>query len=653
VNVQLSAGGVDPQARAVFGHRDLFRPGYDDEPIGLDACEQSADVQVVMALGPHPVAVIRNSPFVVPKLLRPLDGEPPHFRALSRGHLRQRAGSVVMGAGQEQPAVRLSRVVVLEEKEPDIGRMLLGFAAEPALPHRHGFGPPGIAGAVGDIRRRGGDREQEQQSGFHDTSFHYTWEVLSKSARFALIPAVYLLFFFNLSGVGMLGPDEPRYAAIGREMARSGDWITPRLWGEPWFEKPPLLYWMTGAAFRAGLGDDLAPRLPVALLSVAFLFLYWRVLDREFGRRAAFFAAGMLATSAAWLAFSHVGVTDLPLAATFSAAMLLAMRRRWTVAAALLGAAVLAKGLVPLVLALPLLWVGRKRWKDFLRPAPVLAFLAVAVPWYALAAARHGTVFLEDFFLKHHLERFATDALKHEQPFWFYVPVLAAGLFPWTPAIVLLFQRKLYSDARLRFLLLWLAFGFVFFSAATNKLPGYLLPLIPAACALAGIALDRAGPAKWVVAASAALLALVPVIAAVLPVALLRGLSRADMPDVPWLVLAPVAVIAMGAWVWERAGRRAAAFGLIACGMVGAVVWLEVTTYPVLDRTVSARGVWREIQSRSGDVCVGDVNRGWRYNLNYYSGSPLPACREQARPIRIELGPSGAAVIFPAPWGRT
>lgn len=480
----------------------------------------------------------------------------------------------------------------------------------------------------------------------------YIWEVRSSVAWLALIPAIYILFFFNLSGVGMLGPDEPRYAAIGREMARSGDWITPRLWGEPWFEKPPLLYWMTGAAFRAGLSEDLAPRLPVALLSVAFLFLYWRVIGREFGRRAAGFAAGMLATSVAWLAFSHTGVTDLPLAATFSAAMLLALRwvdggdpKPLTYTGALLGAAVLAKGLVPLVLALPLLWVGRRRSKDFLRPAPVLAFLAVAVPWYALATAQHGYAFLEEFFLKHHFGRFVTGELKHVQPFWFYLPVLAAGLFPWTPVVVLLWGRKLYSDVRLRFLLLWVVFGFVFFSASTNKLPGYLLPLMPALCALAGVALDRAGKAHWVLAACAALLGLAPVIAAVLPAALLRGLSRAEMPDVPWAALAAVAVVALGVWVWERAGRRAAAFGLIVCGMVAGVAWLEISTYPVLDRAVSARGVWREIRSRAGEVCVGDVNRGWRYNLNYYSGLPLPACGEQPRPVRIESGPGGIAEI--------
>ena len=77
-----------------------------------------------------------------------------------------------------------------------------------------------------------------------------------------------VVYLINLGGSGFLGPDEPRYASIGREMARSSDWITPQLWGQPWFEKPALLYWMTGAAFRIGLGPDLAQRLPVAMMSV-------------------------------------------------------------------------------------------------------------------------------------------------------------------------------------------------------------------------------------------------------------------------------------------------------------------------------------------------------------------------------------------------
>src|SRR6059058_1547329 len=91
-----------------------------------------------------------------------------------------------------------------------------------------------------------------------------------------LLYLLYLLYFFGLTNAGLVGPDEPRYAAVARQMAQSGDWITPRLWGEPWFEKPALLYWMEAAAFRLGLSEDLAPRLPVAVFSVAFLiFFYW------------------------------------------------------------------------------------------------------------------------------------------------------------------------------------------------------------------------------------------------------------------------------------------------------------------------------------------------------------------------------------------
>src|SRR5438445_5268183 len=104
---------------------------------------------------------------------------------------------------------------------------------------------------------------------------------------------IYFLYFFHLTTAGMLGPDEPRYAAIGREMARSGDWVTPRLWGQPWFEKPALLYWMTGAAFRLGLGDELAPRLPGATIGALFLgFFYW-AMRREFGGQAAAIAAAI------------------------------------------------------------------------------------------------------------------------------------------------------------------------------------------------------------------------------------------------------------------------------------------------------------------------------------------------------------------------
>jgi 4-amino-4-deoxy-L-arabinose transferase-like glycosyltransferase len=116
--------------------------------------------------------------------------------------------------------------------------------------------------------------------------------------------AIYFVYFFHLTVVGIGGTDEPRYAAIARDMAVSGDWITPRLFGAGWFEKPALVYWMIGLGFRMGLSQDLAPRLPIAILSVAFLCFYYWVLGREFGTRAALFSVLLLGTSAFWIAFS-------------------------------------------------------------------------------------------------------------------------------------------------------------------------------------------------------------------------------------------------------------------------------------------------------------------------------------------------------------
>jgi 4-amino-4-deoxy-L-arabinose transferase-like glycosyltransferase len=128
-----------------------------------------------------------------------------------------------------------------------------------------------------------------------------------------------------LGTAGLVGPDEPRYASIGREMALSGDWITPRLWGAPWFEKPPLLYWLIAWAHRAGLRDELAARLPGALCGAGFLVFYWWVLRRLGRVREAYVAVVLLGATAGWMAVGNVAATDMPLAASFNACLLAAL----------------------------------------------------------------------------------------------------------------------------------------------------------------------------------------------------------------------------------------------------------------------------------------------------------------------------------------
>jgi 4-amino-4-deoxy-L-arabinose transferase-like glycosyltransferase len=449
----------------------------------------------------------------------------------------------------------------------------------------------------------------------------------------------YFLFFFHLSATGMLAPDEPRYASVGREMARSGDWVTPRLWGEPWFEKPALLYWMTGAAFRLGLNADLAPRLPVAIASVAFLIFFFFTLRREFGWQPAAYATAILATSAGWVAYSQNGVTDIPLAATFSAAVLLLLR--WVksgdrhpslpLASGMLALAVLAKGLVPLVLIAPVIWIGRRRIADLLRPQVWGTFLVIAAPWYILCYLRNGRPFLEKFFWEHHFARFSSTSLLHEQPFWFYGWVLLAGLFPWTP-LVLLIRRQ--DDPRWRVLALTVAFGIVFFSLSVNKLPGYLLPLLPALAALMGIALAESRRNTAVLVACAVMAGFIPAIAGLLPQALARGITRSHLSVDGWMWTIPVL---LGLSVMRL--RAATAMLVLMTAIIAGVVYVKVASLPKVDEAYSARPIWREIAGRRDEVCIVQMERSWRYGLNYYSETPLPDCAVSERPFHIVQHP--------------
>jgi len=463
-------------------------------------------------------------------------------------------------------------------------------------------------------------------------------------ALWLVVPLAFFLYFYHLGAVGLFGPDEPRYASIAREMAHSGDWITPRLWGEPWFEKPALLYWMEGIGFAAGLDTEWAPRLPVALLAAGFLAFYWWILRREFGCRAAWFSTLILGTCVGYWGASQAAVPDLPLTATFSAAMLLALPwvgkregRFLPAAGALLGLAVLAKGLLPLVLAAPFLWWSRGKSEPpggQFRMRAVLLAVAVAAPWYMLCYAANGWPFIEIFFMRHQFGRFTSADLMHEQPWAFYAPVLLGLLAPWTPLIPLAARRTALRDPRRQFLLAWVLFGLVFFSLAVNKLPGYVLPLLPAAAALLGAALDEASNARRWLACCVLLLVMYPAVEPMLPAAVAVGTSRAPGPTLQWTWLLPL-VLAVPVWLLETRGRRLAAMLCLTLAATAGAVYLKLAAAPQLDRRASARSLWHEIEGRAGGVCVGEVERNWRYGLNYYSVEPLPDCAREPKPVEV------------------
>lgn len=470
--------------------------------------------------------------------------------------------------------------------------------------------------------------------------------------KLLLFTALALLYLTNLAGTGFIGPDEPRYASIGREMARSGDWITPKLDGQPWFEKPPLLYWTNAAAQLSHLKDEWAARLPVALIGLLFLFFFHRTLAREFSPTVALASTAILGTSAGWAALSFAAVTDMPMAAALNGALLVSLfgpqalgsrssggrvvrytAQGW-IAGVLLGFAVLTKGFVPIVLIAPVFLVARGK-----RLQMLVACVAVAAPWYLLNFAVNGTEFWNEFFWKHHVLRFISPTLEHEQPFWWYVPVLLAAMFPWTPLLALIGSRRAIEDERVRFLLIYIAWGFVFFSASTNKLPGYLLPLLPALAIAMGVALDRSrNAARWLVAC-ALLLTAVPVIAAILPDALNNGITRVRWTGFGgWTMLAvaliPFAAAAAAWWLaredadQEWSGRRKWSALVVAMAAVLSMGYLKWATFPVLDRQVSVRAFWREHKDAVSQACFAYVRRSAVYGLNYYNERPLSECRD-------------------------
>lgn len=457
------------------------------------------------------------------------------------------------------------------------------------------------------------------------------------------------LHLYGLGNAGLIGPDEPRYADIGRAMYESGDWVTPRLFGQPWFEKPVLLYWMVAAGFALGGDDTWGPRLPVALLALAALLGFYWLLRPWLGESRALAASVFLAISAGWLGYSHAAATDLPLTVFFAAGMLLSMpwalrgeRRLLPYAAACFAMASLAKGLVPLVLAAPLLLFGWRRAFDWLRPLPVLAFAAISLPWYAFCYARNGQAFVDEFFWKHHVSRFFSPELQHVQPFWFYLPVLLGLLFPAMPLLLNLASRgpegRPWREPAFRFFAAWAGFGLVFFSASTNKLPGYLLPLLPACCAMLAYRLDDSRRTRWLLAAVAFLIPVYGLVGSVLPQALGGGIRQAKLLDVQWSWLLLSFAAGAIAWFLTRTHGYTPVLLLLPVLCAASIGSLMTSSLPAAGERSSARALWGRLEAQAHAVCIGpSTHRAVEYGLRYYSHGRIPLCAVEARPIQLQM----------------
>jgi 4-amino-4-deoxy-L-arabinose transferase-like glycosyltransferase len=345
--------------------------------------------------------------------------------------------------------------------------------------------------------------------------------LLAKRAWVMLFAAVCAVYFYGLGAVGLLGPDEPRYAQVAREMYARGDWVTPTLAGHTWFEKPALLYWLTSAAYGLFGVTEFAARAGSALagvLTVSLVGLAARRAEFESGeglRGLGVTCAGVAASTLGLMVFARASSFDTVLTATVTGALACfycseagrgAGRRPWLVGFYLfVGASLLAKGLVGVVIpagVVAVYFVLRRRWPGLLRLGlwwGALLALMVAATWYGPVIARHGRVFVDEFFVQHHFARYVSNKYHHPQPFWFYLPITLALALPWTfflaggvAGAAGVNARAEDAASKLRVLALaWLVVPVLFFSASGSKLPGYVLPALPGAALLAGDAVHR------------------------------------------------------------------------------------------------------------------------------------------------------------------
>jgi 4-amino-4-deoxy-L-arabinose transferase-like glycosyltransferase len=482
------------------------------------------------------------------------------------------------------------------------------------------------------------------------------------------------LFFYGLGQFGLIGADEPRYAQVAREMMERGDWVTPTLGGRPWLEKPPLYYWETGLIYRVIGVSDIAARIPSAIDATVLVIAVY-LFFRRFRSTLAVDAALITASCAGIIGYARAASTDMPLAAAFCIGMLAwwawreSGKRGYLLAFyGLMGLGMLAKGPVAPLLAgvvLVLFSVLIREPRLILRTLwipGILLFCVVSLPWY-VAVQLQNPEFFHEFILQHNLARFSSNLYHHPEPFWYFLPVAALALVPWTVFVVVALiestqvwwvgRRSAMGDLESQFrifVVCWFLVPIVFFSFSQSKLPGYILPAIPAAAVLLGDYLlrhseQREPLPKWL-AVLHALLASAPIVPAVL-IAYAVTLRRlpGGRPMFIAVAMAFVLCIAIALTLVSRQLRMLRFVTLIPVVLsVAAVLKLGTTA---IDQKLSARPLALElasVETRKLPVAVEGVSRELEYGLEFYRNQHIQ---------RYESGeiPSGEhLLVAPTTW---
>ena len=405
------------------------------------------------------------------------------------------------------------------------------------------------------------------------------------------------LFAVELGTAPLANPDESRYAEVPREMVATGDWVTPRLDGVVYFEKPPLVYWI-GAVFQEVLGaNEWSMRAIPAVFALGGVLLTYAAGRRLNGRATGLLSAVVLGTSLMYWVHTRILLLDMAVSVLMSATLfcfILGVReqpgatRRWLFYGLYASAALatLAKGLIGFLLtgAVMFFWLllfnQWRRLRPLYLPTGLLLFSVIAVPWHMLAALRNPE-WAHFYFIHEHWERFTTTEHGRVLPWWIFFAVVPVGLFPWTGFLWFALRDRLKGgwaaarkeDADVWFLVFWAGFILLFFSKSQSKLLPYILPVFPPLAVLIGawLAEVHATGTGWrlrwglrVFGFMAGILGVALLVATFRPGIIKEDAMRLAVRDNA--VLGAVALFAGGvasAWLARTRGTRAALLGVL------------------------------------------------------------------------------------------
>lgn len=486
------------------------------------------------------------------------------------------------------------------------------------------------------------------------------------------------LFFFGLAYFGLLGADEPRYAQVAREMLARQDWITPTLGGKPWLEKPPFYYWQAMLAYSVFGVSDWAARLPSAVDATLLVIAIYCFL-RKLRPGSELNGALMTASSAGMIGFARAASTDMPLAAMFGIALLAwyawsetGSKKALVLGYIFLALATLAKGPVAPFLAgvIMLLFAAAQheyKWLTRMLWLPgILLFFLITLPWY-LAVQLKNPEFFRIFFLQHNLARFGTNLYHHREPIWYFIPVGLLGVLPWAALVIASLGetvRVCWAERRGRFqpedtfnlfLVIWLLAPILFFSLSQSKLPGYILPALPAGTLLIAEYVRRRESANEGLGGS--LIAFHSVTAAALIIPALMVQYIVLQHRLPWgratgISTTVAAILAAGIAVSlrSRLGISSLRFVTLVVVVLGLGGVLRLGA-PAVDSTLSARPLANELGSLESarlPLAVFQVRRETEYGLAFYRNQIIDRYERGEIPSgpHLVVAPEGSQVAL-------